>query len=146
MNSTKTRELPGHQLNNLRMNDCKDIDLWIETIHENADILHLDYTPSVQKLSECGLKAALAVLPLLNNKDVWQRYRAQRVLEGVIQRKYGWKPGSGYPSDSHGEENVKNHFSEMGNYQANDSQEKRKESIEKWEHWLQAQIQKDEKE
>ncbi len=127
-------------------NDCKNINLWIETINENPDMLHLDYTPSVHKLSECGLLAGIAILALLDREDTWERYRAQRVLEGVVQRKYGWQAGHGYPPGSDGEERVRNLFREMGSYQADASMEARTASIEKWKNWLQAQIQKDERE
>ena len=132
---------------NPKMNDFKktshrqNIPALVNDINKQPDILHLDYTPSVHKLSECGLDAITAILPLLSSHDSWERLRAQRVLEGVIQRKYGWQPGQGYPPGSNGEEKVRKLLLEMGNYQAEVSKEIQTASILKWKNWLQNQVQ-----
>ena len=125
--------------------NCEDLPLLIETINQHPDLLHLDYTPSVHKLSECGLQAVMEILPLLDSNDTWERFRAQRVLEGVVQRRYGWKAGQGYPVESNGEEKVRVLINEMGNYQADASKEVRTISIKKWKNWLQTQMHEDEK-
>ena len=108
----------------------------INKINDDPDVLHLDYTPAVHQLSTYGIDAAKAVLPLLDSEDIWERYRAQRVIEGVVQRIYGWQPGQGYPKASDGEEKIKKLFLQLGNYQANSSTENRKASIQKWDKWL----------
>jgi len=123
----------------------KDIENLIKELNKDPEILQLDYTPAVYKLIEHGLEAALAILPLLNSTDNWERHRAQRVLEGVIQNRFGWKPGYGYPDGSKGEEKVKNLLVELGNYQAEGSIKQRLSSIKKWKDWLQKQIRIDEK-
>lgn len=123
----------------------KEIDNLLKELNKDPDKLHLDYTPAVFRLIEYGLEAALAVLPLLNSNDKWERHRAQRVLEGVIQRRFGWRPGYGYPEGSVGEEKLKNLLFEMGNYQAEGSIKQRSASINKWKVWLQAQIKSDER-
>ena len=132
------------------MNDTKNkggderIPLWVAAINENPDILHSDYTPAVHKLSECGFEAAIAILPLLDSEDALERLRAQRVLEGVVQRAYGWKPGQGFPPESNGEKEIKNLMQEMGNYRADASKDERIAAIEKWEYWLQTKLEGDE--
>jgi hypothetical protein len=113
-----------------------DIHALVQAINDNPDMLHLDYTPSVHQLSEYGLEAVQAILPLLNSKDEWERRRAERVLEGVIYRLNGWKPGVGFPDNSNGEQKVGELLQLNGNYQANASEETRQSSINKWELWL----------
>ncbi len=130
--------------NNSNKEDCESIPIWVQTINENPDMLHLDYTPAVHKLAGGGLKAALAILPLLHGEDIWERLRAQRVLEGVIQRTYDWKPGQGYPPQSNGEQEFKTLWQQMGNYNGDASAEVRTASEKKWKEWLQNQIEKDE--
>ena len=128
-----------------KMNDaentrnCENIPILVNNINKNPDMLHLDYTPAVHALSKCGLKALGAILPLLNSKDVWERQRAQRVLEGVVQRRHGWKPGQGFPKDFNGEEKTRDLFHQMGNYRAGSSENERIASIAKWKAWLKAQ-------
>ena len=112
------------------------IPVLVKTINDNPDILHLDYTPSVHRLSEHGLEAVQAILPLLNSKDKWERIRAERVLEGVIYRLNGWKPGVGYPENSNGEQKARELLLLNGNYQADASEEIRQSSINKWQLWL----------
>ena len=68
----------------------------IRTLDDNADELHGDYTPSVHALAECGWPAARAMLELLDSPSVDTRMHAQRVLEGVVLRAHGWRPGQGY--------------------------------------------------
>lgn len=120
--------------------NSKDIPELISKINNDPDLLHLDYTPAVHQLSECGIDAAIAVLPLLNSTEIWERYRAQRVLEGVVRRMYGWQPGKGYPVGIDGEEKVKKLFIKMGNYQADASIEIRNASMIKWEKWLKEKL------
>jgi hypothetical protein len=131
-------------MDNSNTEDCENIPAWIRAINENPDMLHLDYTPAVYKLSACGPKAAIATLPLLQSDNALERLRAQRVLEGVIHRKYGWKPGQGYLLGSNGEEKTKALWEEMGNYHVDASPGARAASIKKWGKWLQNQIAKDE--
>jgi hypothetical protein len=131
--------------NNMNKLDFEKISQLIKTINQNPDMLHLDFTPSVHKLSEYGLNAVTAILPLLDSESFWERFRAQRVLEGVIQRRYGWKSGQGYPPGSNGEEKVRVLLHEMGNYHADTSKEVRAISINKWKNWLQTQMNEDEK-
>lgn len=116
--------------------DCSNMSNLVQTINDSPDMLHIDYTPSVHLLCGCGLEAIKGIVPLLNSENNLERLRAQRVLEGVINRKYGWKGGVGFPHGSEDEEKVKILMEENGNYQYNASIENRSASIEKWEQWL----------
>lgn len=119
--------------------DNSKIDSLVKVINENPDMLHLDYTPAVHELGESGLGALEAILPLLNSIDELERLRALRVLEGVINRSNGWKPGIGYPEGSDGEQKTRELLQLNGNYQYDAPLEQRTASIAKWEQWLKEQ-------
>jgi len=108
----------------------------IQTIDENPDRLHVDVTPSVLRLSELGLPAASAVIELLDSPDWMTRKRAQRVLEGIVMRRHGWRPGQGYPDPHAGQERTQAVLEANGNYQADADPEVRRRSIELWRRWL----------
>lgn len=125
MNSNK-KDIPSND----------EISSLIKNINVHPDNLHIDYTPAVHKLCEYGLDAIKAVLHLLNSTDCFERYRAQRVVEGVIQRRFGWKAGQGYPKDADGEEQFLALWLANGDYTAEASEKIRLEAIKKWESWL----------
>lgn len=108
----------------------------IKKINENPNFAHLDYTPAVHELITHKEVAVKAVLPLLNSEDMMERYRAQRVIEGVMQRKFGWKAGQGFSLGSDGEQQFLQLWDENGNYNAEASEEDRLNAIKKWEAWL----------
>lgn len=118
-----------------------EIEMLVKTINDNPDRLHVDSTPSVQRLIQLGLPGATAVVDLLNAPDLHTRLRAQRVLEGVVMRMHGWRPGQGY-RDSEGQERTMSVLSANGDYKADAPQRKRKSAIGKWRHWLEAQMKK----
>jgi hypothetical protein len=111
----------------------------IERIDKDPDRLHADVTPSVLELTELGLPGAHAVLELLDAPEFLTRKRAQRVLEGVVMRHYGWIAGQGYAT-SEAQDQVQTLLKTNGNYNADAPQRKRKSAIGKWRHWLQAQM------
>lgn len=55
----------------------------VQTIGDAADMLHLDYSPSVHALIEVGAPALLPVIDLLDAPEEFTRLRAQRVVEGI---------------------------------------------------------------
>jgi hypothetical protein len=109
-----------------------------QTIDDDADPLHADFTPSVSKLIRKGLPGARAVLHLLDAPRRLTRLRAQRVIEGVVMMRNGWKPGRGYPDET-GQEETKALLKANGSYRADASPEERHSAIEKWRQWLDAQ-------
>ena len=55
----------------------------VATIDDAPDMLHYDITPSVRALTEMGVPALRAVLPLLDSEDERTRQHAQKVFEQV---------------------------------------------------------------
>lgn len=115
-----------------------DIENLLQTIDDSPDRLHADFTPSVLKLIELGLPGARVVIDLLAAPKFETRRHAQRVVEGVVMRLHGWRPGQGYPDPS-GQEKTQALLTANGAYQADASPEARNQAIEKWRHWLKAQ-------
>mgnify|MGYP006914251465 CR=1 FL=1 len=108
----------------------------VEKINDDPNFAHLDYTSAVHELIIHKEVAVKAVLPLLNSEDMMERYRAQRVVEGVMQRKFGWKAGQGFLLGSDGEQQFLKLWIENGNYNAEASEEDRLKAINKWKAWL----------
>jgi hypothetical protein len=120
------------------MTDDKLVGL-VREIDENPDPLHVDVTPAVLQMTELGLPAAKAVLELLDAPEWPTRIRAQRVIEGVVMRRYGWQPGHGYPNPHEGQKKVADVLSSNGSYDAKSSSEHRREAIVKWRQWIESE-------
>ena len=125
---------------------CEDLPALIRELNHDPDILHLDYTPAVRRLTECGLEAVWAILPVLDSEDSWERLRAQRVLEGVMQRRYGWRPGRGFSGKKSRETEMLTLMRANGNYRAGAPRPQRRKSIRLWKDWLRRPNSKDEEE
>ena len=110
---------------------------------DQPDPLHNDVTPSVLRLMELGLAGAEAVLDLLNSPELIRRRRAQRVLEGVVARRFGWNSSQGYPDEASREKALAL-LKQNGDYSADAAAAHRHGAIRKWEQWLRAH-QKEEK-
>ncbi len=87
-----------------RMGHSGGLTACLQTLNDAADPLHLDRTPSVEALSEIGLRAAPALLRLLLAEDELTRLHSQRALQGVLARCYGFRPGYGYPTPAAAEQ------------------------------------------
>ncbi|HEX9988145.1 MAG TPA: hypothetical protein VGE45_06655 [Chloroflexia bacterium] len=124
------------QVKQTRQND--DIKILVQTIDDNANPLHSDFTPSVLKLSEMGIPGAKAVLDLLDAPRYETRLRAERVLEGVVMGRNGWEYGQGYTDDD-GQQKTNDLLKANGSYRADAPPKERRESIEKWRQWLEAE-------
>lgn len=73
-------------------------------LNDDPDLLHADYTPSVHDLIRAGRPALPRALDLMQSDDRATRVRAQRVLEGVTLREYGFVQGEGWkPPDGEAE-------------------------------------------
>ncbi len=106
----------------------------VAQIDEEPDMLHLDFTPAVHALSERGAQAACAVLELLHAPDTFTRLHAQRVLEGVLMRRAGWRPGQGY-ADAEAEPRVRTTLQEIA-FAHDASEEERSEGATRWRQWV----------
>ena len=112
----------------------KLIDSLIFTIDNNYDILHSDYTPSVHKLSEMGIPAIEAIIPLLSSPKEDTRLHAQRVFEGVIYKMNGFISGQGFV-DKGGETNARIVLTSIG-YEWNEKDAAKRQiqinNLKKW--------------
>lgn len=107
----------------------------VATINDAPDMLHYDITPSVVALSEMGIPALKATLPLLDSEDARTRQRAQKVFELVtfneVSRAIRPRPLSDEARTA-----WMALWTENGYYQWDASEERRKAAVELWEEWL----------
>jgi hypothetical protein len=111
------------------------IDACVATINDAPDMLHYDITPSVVALSEMGIPALQATLPLLDSEDARTRQRAQKVFELVtfneVSRVVRPRPLSDEARTAWMALWTKN-----GSYQWDAPEERRKAAVKLWEGWL----------
>lgn len=118
------------------MPDAQDeIEKLIERIDENPDWLHSDYTPAVDRLIEIGEPALGPAVELLLSERRVTRMRAQRVLEGVTMRMFGFRPGRGWNSPEQSEE-WETLWESLGDISYDDPRESREAAVDSWERWL----------
>ena len=65
-------------------------------LDDDPDILHADYTPAVWELIEIGEPVIEPTLPYLLSENETTRLHAERVIEGVMRRMYGFVAGKGW--------------------------------------------------
>jgi len=109
----------------------------IRTINDDADILHSDYTPSVNRLIEIGMPSVDPVLELMLSDDEETRVHAQRVLTDITARQHGFTPGRGWSVRQQHE--WRDFWIQLGALNWNDPIEKRRESVRLWREWLSTQ-------
>jgi hypothetical protein len=110
----------------------------LETIACNPDPLQSDLTPSAVRLIEHGLAGGRAVLPLLVDPDPRVRGVAERVLEGVVMQRNGWRAGRGYADPHAGQAQTDAMLRAIG-YNAEAPAGKRRAAAERWRRWLEEQ-------
>lgn len=111
----------------------------VRDIDKHPDPLHVDVTPAVVQLIAIGLPAVAAVLELLDAPDVLTRRRAQRVVEGVVMQRHGWRPGRGYADPQAGQLKVRAVLETNGSYRADAPPENRRLAIARWRKWIEEQ-------
>lgn len=116
----------------------------VQTLDKDPRPLHSDFTPSVQRLIEIGLPGAAAVVDLLTASEPVTRLHAQRVIEGVVMRRNGWRPNRGYP-DRHGEEKTQQILKDNCDYRYDAPPEKRTAAAAKWRSWINSTMAEDAK-
>jgi hypothetical protein len=107
----------------------------IDRINESPDKLHGDYTPASMRLIAVGERALDAVLPLMLNEDPTTRLRAQRVLEGITMKTYGFAAGRGWAT-SKGENEWREFWRGLGGLDWESPRNAREESVALWTRWL----------
>ncbi len=118
-----------------RIGDPRALAAILQTLDDAADELHLDITPSVRALGEMGLKAVPALLDLLMAENDMTRLHAQRALELILARRYGFIPGGGYPSPE-AAERMRSEWRASGDYDYSANPAVRAASVTKWREWL----------
>lgn len=107
----------------------------IASIDDDADPLHSDMTPAVHALSGMGLPAVGPLLDVLMAPDSMTRLHAQRALEGIVYRRFGFVPGRGFPN-ARAEDEVRALWAANGGYAWDGSEADRARSVELWRAWL----------
>jgi hypothetical protein len=118
-----------------RLGAPEALDACIATIDDSPDPLHCDVTPSAQALSEMGLSALPAILPLLGSANDRTRQRAQKVLETVTFKEVSAavKPR---PLSDRARAEWADLWKRNGSYRWDGPTEARKAAIERWQQWL----------
>ena len=109
-----------------RLHTPDAIDALVRTIDDAPDMLHFDVTPSATALSQIGLRALPAVLPLLESPQPRTRQHAQKVFEWVLIQR--------------GTRDELALWSELGSFDWNASDESRAESVRRLRRWLSEQV------
>jgi len=73
-----------------------EIQQQLDALDLAADKLHLDRTPAVDRLIALGESALLPLCDHLDSADVLHRMRAQRAIEGITRRSFGFD-GDAWP-------------------------------------------------
>lgn len=71
----------------------------IAALDRDADVLHADRTPAVARLIEIGEPALAPLCAQLDNADLLHRMRAQRAIEGITRRIFGFD-GEVWPNNA----------------------------------------------
>jgi hypothetical protein len=107
----------------------------LDTINDDPNWHHSEYTPSVNRLIVIGTPAIPAVLRLFETGDLTTRRRTAKVLEEITMAMYGFRIGQGWDSED-GEDQWWHFWKSLGNLDADDSERKRRRSVRLWRKWL----------
>jgi len=106
------------------------------TINDAPDLLHSDMTPAVQTIGEIGIKAVPQLLELLMSDDGNTRLHAQRALELIVSRIYGFHPGKCFLT-SESDLKARNAWRDHGNYDYSADATARSIATSNLRDWLQ---------
>jgi hypothetical protein len=106
----------------------------VDRLDADADPLHSDHTPSVHGLVERGVAGGCAVLDALGSENVDTRLHAERVVEGVIELRYGFRAGRGF-RDQYDEERVATTLRAI-DYHHDGTLDARRRGIQRIRDWL----------
>ena len=115
------------------MAEREQIDALVRALDDDPDPLHLDMTPAVQALGEIGIDAVPALAGALESPSEDTRLRAQRALEAVVQRRHGFAPGRGFPSER-AEQDAREELARIG-YDHESEPPERAAAIERLRVW-----------
>lgn len=106
----------------------------LAVLDEHPDKLHLDRTPAVGRLIEIGEPALAPLVEHLAHADWMHRQRAQRAVEGITRRVFGFD-GSAWPEAAL--ERWTTWWSSIA-YDARDDEPARTAAIDRLRIWLAA--------
>ena len=112
-----------------------EIEELIKNIDKNPDKLHSDYTPSVHQLIDIGKPAISHLLKLMLSTPPLTRQRAQRALEGITMKMYGFKAGQGWATQN-GERDWLKFWASLGDLSHDAPLELRSAAVKRWSEWL----------
>jgi HEAT repeat protein len=118
-----------------RIGDPNALAALLHTLDDAADELHGDTTPAVSALGELGLSALPSLLDLLMDQNEVRRLHAQRAVEQIIMRRFGFLPGQGFP-DATAEDRFRALWKANGNYNYSAEAATRSDAVDKWRRWV----------
>jgi hypothetical protein len=107
----------------------------IETIDDDPDELHFDYTPAVGKLIKVGRPAIRALVDIMLEEPLIRRRRAQRAIEGITMEMMGFRFGQGWDKPE-SEHRWKKFWDSLDHLRSEASIDERRKSVDKWREWL----------
>jgi hypothetical protein len=113
---------------------AREIETLLRLFDEYPDPLHLDVTPAVLALIDLGLTGLAAALDRPNAPERLTRKRAQRVLDAVVARHFGWVAGVGYPSRE--AEQQARALMDAQDYDVDAPEPERVAAIARWRAWV----------
>jgi len=119
----------------VRMGHAEALAACLSTIDDNPDALHLDLTPSVHALGGMGIEAVAPLLELMSSSERDTRMHAQRALEIIVARRFGFVPGQGFP-DGNARSAAERVWTDNGGYDFSANAGDRNASIVLWRRWL----------
>lgn len=109
----------------------------IESIDDDWDVLHSDYTPAVRRLIKIGPPAIEPLLELMLVDNSFTRTHAQRALAGIVKTMLGYEYGKGWPEGiREGNERFLRLWRALGDLHEDAPSEERQKSVRKWREWL----------
>lgn len=118
--------------------DDAQIKKLIADLDQNPDPLHGDMTPSVRKLGALGEQVIPYLEEPLSSSDENRRLHAERVLEDVLQRRFGFVAGRGW-TQADGETKFVELWKRNGSYAHDAPEELRQKAVAAWMAWHQQQ-------
>lgn len=109
-----------------------EIQQQLALLDEHPDKLHLDRTPAVGRLIELGERALVPLVDHLVHSDWMHRQRAQRAVEGITRRAFGFD-GNAWPEGAL--DRWMAWWSEIG-YDARGDEPARTSAVERLRTWL----------
>jgi len=95
----------------------------------------LNQLASVHALGEMGIEAIAPLLELMSSGKRDTRMHAQRALEMIVARRFGFRPGRGFP-DVNAESAARRVWVDNGGYEFSANAGDRNASIVLWRRWL----------